>query len=210
MQSLFPKLVFGLVFLLFGALPATASVPAPEQQARELVEWLGTQAIETLQEDDDPRNVRSRFSELLTEGFNTQYIGRFVLGPFWRQATPEQRDEYLTLFEQMIVEIYAGQLRQYSGQTFELTSAQVISERGERSDVAVQMEIQNPGGQVLPVDWRVRVRPEGARIIDVAVAGVSLSRTQREEFTAVIQRNGGNVQALIDQLRSRIANGGAQ
>jgi len=164
-MKIFHRFLVGLVFVAFGAMPAVqASVQPPVEQARELVRWLGNEAISTLQQGSDPRFVRTKFTELLNEGFNTQYIGRFVLGPFWRQATPAQRDEYLSLFEKMIVEIYAGQLRQYSGQTFELTSARVVSERGERSDVAVQMEIQNPDGQNLPVDWHApRRRPDHRR-----------------------------------------------
>ena len=203
-------LAFGFLATLAAAVfaltptDARTAVPAAEERATELVENLGDEALNTLRKNPSRTEIRQKFEELLSEGFNIDYIARFVLGPYWRQSSPEQRDEYLALFRRMLVEVYASRFQQYSGQTFEIVNARVVSERGDPRDVEVNMLIRNPQAEDLTVDVRVRVRPDEAQIIDVAVAGVSLSLTQKEEFAAVIQRNGGRIDALIEQLRDRV------
>ena len=127
-------------------------------------------------------------------------IGRFVLGRYWRTASREQQQEYLELFENMVVETYARRFTEYSGETF-----RVLGSRGEgEGDTMVQSQIVRPAGPPIQVAWRVRERNGQFRIIDVSIEGVSMAVTQRNEFGAVIQRNGGRIEPLLETLRGRI------
>src|SRR5262249_26267570 len=127
------------------------------------------------------------------------YIARFVLGRYWNLATPEQQRDYQRLFADMIVKVYSGRFSMYSGETLKVTG----SRQESGSDSIVSSQILRPSGPPVSVDWRVRDRNGDYKIIDVAVEGVSMGVTQRDEFSSVIQRGGGTVDALIKELRRR-------
>ncbi|MBI1208978.1 MAG: ABC transporter substrate-binding protein [Azospirillum sp.] len=160
--------------------------------ARETIESLATKG---LAKDE----VRRQFRALLTQNFDIPRIGRFVLGNFWNDATPAQQQEYLKLFEALIVEIYADRFSQYSGETLKIESSRV-----EGKDAFVSTQIQRPNGPPVNVEWRVRARDNGAlSIIDVIVENVSMSVTQRSEFKSVILSRGGKVEGLLEALREK-------
>ncbi len=195
MKSLATALI-GL--LLVAAAPVRAADPA---QAQSFIEGLGQRAVEILNEPDlDADRAVAQFRTLFRESFDIPTIGRFVLGRYWRTASREQQQEYLELFENMVVETYARRFTEYSGETF-----RVLGSRGEgEGDTMVQSQIVRPAGPPIQVAWRVRERNGQFRIIDVSIEGVSMAVTQRNEFGAVIQRNGGRIEPLLETLRGRI------
>lgn len=195
MKSLATALI-GL--LLVAAAPVRAADPA---QAQSFIEGLGQRAVEILNKPDlDADRAVAQFRTLFRESFDIPTIGRFVLGRYWRTASREQQQEYLELFENMVVETYARRFTEYSGETF-----RVLGSRGEgEGDTMVQSQIVRPAGPPIQVAWRVRERNGQFRIIDVSIEGVSMAVTQRNEFGAVIQRNGGRIEPLLETLRGRI------
>ena len=69
----------------------------------------------------------------------------------------------------------------------------------------VSTVVPRPGSADIRVDWRIRRRDGWHKIVDIVAEGVSMSVTLRSEYTSVLKNNGGDVQALIDQLREKIA-----
>jgi phospholipid transport system substrate-binding protein len=188
--------------------PVPASADSRSEAAASFVQDLGARAVDILVTPNLQRqDTENRFRALLNEGFDVPYIGRFVLGRYWNGATPAQRQEYLELFELLIVKVYADRFSEYSGQNLDSSETlRILGHRpeGER-DAIVQSQIVRPDGPPVMVEWRVRERDGQNKIIDVAVEGVSMSVTQRNEFASVIQRGGGSVEALLDALRQRTA-----
>ena len=127
-------------------------------------------------------------------------IGKFALGRYWRTATKAQKDEYLELFEDMIIETYARRFEEYQGQQIQVGTARSV---GSNGDSLVQSSIISSGSPDVSVDWRVRKNGNTYQVIDVLVEGVSMSVTQRSEFSSIIQRGGGNIDALLEKLRTR-------
>lgn len=179
-------------------LPAAAQVgQAQVDQAVALIQSLAEQALAVLRRQDMSLEQREAvFRKLLREGFDMEFIGRFVLGKHWREMTPEQQAEYLEVFSEYVLQTYSRRLGGYAGQTFTVVGARPAGQR----DVMVQTRIDQPSGQPILADWRVRA-DGGPRIVDVMVEGVSMAVTQRSEFSAVVQR--GGVAALIESLRAR-------
>lgn len=171
----------------------------PEQAAAFIVD-LGNETIEIVRADLPVEEKVEAFRDVFREGFDIVTVGRFVLGRHWRTATEAQQREYLRLFETLTVETYARRFSDYSGQDFEITGTRPEGDR----DAMVSMRIAGPGGPPLNVNWRVREANGEFKIIDVVVEGISQVITQRQEFSAVIQQAGGNVDALINQLRDRL------
>lgn len=189
------------VLLVVLALPGAARAQTDPEGARQFISDLGDRTIEILQDDSIGLTQRvDRFRDLFRQGFDVPTIGRFVLGRYWRQASEEQQRTYLDLFEDWIVQTYARRFSDYSGETFEITGT-----RPEGDDVQVTTRIVRGDAPPLQVGWRVRERGGSYNIIDVKVEEVSMLATQRDEFASLIQRNGGNVQALIDALDQRVA-----
>jgi phospholipid transport system substrate-binding protein len=175
------------------------SIAAPATPSA-FVQGLGDRAVAVLA---DPQRttpkVRAEFDRLLHEGFDLPTIGRFVLGRYWNTATPQQQEEYQKLFADMIVNVYTERFNQYAGEKFK-----VMGERKEGArDSIVTSQIVRPQGEPVNVQWRVRPRDSGLKIIDVIVEGVSMSITQRDDFASVIGNNGGRIEALLDVLRKR-------
>lgn len=167
--------------------------------AMAFISSMGQQAIGFLADQSlTPDQKRISFGKLLQDSFDMRTIGRFSLGRYWRVASPAQRKEYQSLFENMIINVYSQRFSDYEGQRFET--------RGFRSaganDAIVTSFIVPDTGPEVQVDWRVRYKNGRYRVIDVIVEGVSMSVTQRSDFSSVIQRGGGDVQVLLNHLRS--------
>lgn len=171
-------------------------------EGKAFIQSLAEQAIAALTAPGVSRDEReARARALLTDNFAVPTIGQFVLGRYWRSATPEEREEYLRLFEELIVVTYVDRFSRYSGEQLRVTNDVVDPETG---DVLVYSEITRPAAGPVKVAWRVRRVPPSFKIVDVLVEGVSMSQTQRSDFASVIRNNGGTVTALIEEMRRRV------
>jgi len=173
-----------------------------QHDAGAFVRSLAQRAIDQVNAPGIAEDERlTRFRTLFREGFDVPLIARFVLGRYWRVATEAQRDEYLRLFDELVVQTYARRFGEFPGARINVLT---VSRPNEDGDQIVGVEGQLPGKA--PVRMDVRVRPvEGAlKIIDIAIEGVSMAITQRDEFAAVIQRGGGEVEALLANLRQKV------
>jgi len=185
---------------LIGGALAAAGLAAPDPAA--VISNLGNRALEVLGKNATPAQRVARFHELFREDFDVPGIARFVLGRYWKTATPEQQEEFVKLFEDYIALVYSSQLAAYSGETLKVTGS-----RPEPEGAVVASEIIRPTGTPpVKVEWHLTDRSGTYKINDVAVDGISMAVTQRSEFASVIQRNGGQVQGLITQLREKTGN----
>jgi phospholipid transport system substrate-binding protein len=187
--------------LILGALGAPAAVGAAPDPAA-VINNLGNRALEVLgNKNTTPAQRYARFHQLFVEDFDVPGIARFVLGRYWKSATPEQQQEFLKLFEDYIVLVYSNQLAAYSGENFKVTGSRVD---GEGAMVASEI-IRPSGAPPVKVDWHLTDRNGAYKISDVMVDGISMAVTQRSEFASVIQRSGGHIDGLIAQLRQKTA-----
>jgi phospholipid transport system substrate-binding protein len=186
--------LFAGVLLL--AMPGEAAA----QDARAFVGTLGQQAIQVLGPSVQPAQRVARFRELFHNDFDIPGIGQFVLGRYWRTATPQEQQEFLGLFQEYIVRAYSARLGEYGGEPFRVTGS-----RPNGEETVVTSEIARQNGAPITVDWYLTGAAGRYKITDVYVGGVSMKVTQRDEFGSVIQRNGGQVGALIALLQQKLA-----
>lgn len=190
-------LVAALISSLTGG--ANAARATGGQSAEQFISAMGQSAMATIADKKSTADDKKKtFRLILTQNFDLPTISRFVLGRYWRQATPAQQGEYQGLYQAMIVNVYTARFNNYSGQKFEVTGSRV----DESGDVVVNSKVvpSNGGSEVL-VDWRVRPKGGSYRVIDVMVEGVSMAVTQRNDFAGVIQQGGGTIDALLAYLR---------
>ena len=189
-----------LIGTLIVAAGLLTAAPARAQDAQAFVAALGNQAIQVLGPSVSPAQRVARFRQLFQDDFDVPGIGQFVLGRYWRTASPAEQQEFLRLFQEYIVQAYAGRLGEYGGEPF-----RVLGSRPAGDETVVTSQIDRPNAGRVLVDWYLSNRGGALKITDVYVGGVSMKVTQRDEFASVIQRNGGRVDALMAQLRQRIA-----
>jgi phospholipid transport system substrate-binding protein len=188
--------------LLLGVLWVTGPRQAAAQDARTFVATLGQQAIQVLGPGVPEAQRVLQFRVLFQNNFDLAGISQFVLGRYWRIATPQEQQEFLALFHEYLVRAYSARLGQYSGEQF-----QVLSARGHGAETIVTSQILRPNGAPVQVDWYLIDGGGRFLITDVYVGGISMKVTQRDEFGAVIQRSGGRVAGLIAELRQKLAAG---
>jgi phospholipid transport system substrate-binding protein len=182
--------------------PAAASPPGEAgAQATVFMSHLWNHAIELLNSKTPFAERQARFRELFHNDFDCPGIARFVLGRYWRSATPEEQKEFLKLFEDYVVFVYTARLSDFGGEQFKINGS-----RPDQDAVIVSTDVITPGAPMpLKLDWRL-VSDDGAyKISDVIVEGVSMMVTQRSEFASVIQRHGGQVQELLNLMRQKTA-----
>ena len=173
-----------------------------EVGARDLIQTLADEALESLT-DKDIQTVdrRQKFRELMHRYFAFDAIAKWVLGRYWRRASAKQKEEYLALFEKLMVITYADRFEQYAGEKLVIEKTEI---RGEK-DALVHSLLERPNGQK-PIDviWRVRPKDTSFKIVDVMVEGLSMGITQQKEFSSVIRQNNNNVEGLLSELRKRV------
>ncbi|MEQ8398219.1 ABC transporter substrate-binding protein [Thalassobaculum sp.] len=191
--------VFAIVlFVATTAGLARADVSSPDAFIGKLADRA--LALVTDRTTDMPAK-RESFDRLLSETFDMEGIGRFLLGRYWRLATPEEREAYLKAFNESIVYTYTARFDEYSGQKLVVDNSR---EDGQFTMVASRI-VDPKGTPDVRVDWRIIRQGDSFKVVDVVIEGVSMSVTQRQEYASVIQSNGGQVQALIKALNDRMA-----
>ncbi|MEK9660501.1 MAG: ABC transporter substrate-binding protein [Alphaproteobacteria bacterium] len=197
-------LVSAIATGLFGAttLPSRAAEAYVDASAA-FIRDLSHKAITTLSNPDlSTEDRRAKFRDLFNDSFAVQGIALYVLGRYRRRATKEELNEYLSLFEDVIVNTWADRFTEYAGQKFEVKGAAAIASGSDKEKAAiVQSTFFTDPNTLVDIEWRVNTNGKVYKITDVKVAGLSLAKTQQDEFGSVIRANGNKVSALIDKLR---------
>ena len=189
------------VAALLAVLVATPSGAADRpglDESRAFVEKLADDAVRTWAMHASDEAARSEAMDaLIRSAFDVDFISRAVLGRYWRGLDDGQRHRFRELFPEFVVEVYLPHIAKYSRDHLRVLGARA---RGKR-DVVVKSELLSDQGDWIEADWRIRSVGDGIRIIDLSVAGVSLLLVQRQEFEAVIRRDG--FASLVEQLLER-------
>ena len=193
------RLFLTTVTLLVGLTSLTVATRAVVADASVFMNELWTRAVEVLSKKVPVTERLTRFRQLFHADFDGPGIARFVLGRYWRNASEQEQQEFLKLFEDYVVFVYGTRLSNFSGETFKIRGT-----RAEEAGTVVSTDIISPGGEApIKVDWRL-INDKGAfKINDVIIEGISMLATQRSEFASVIQRHGGQVSGLLELMRER-------
>jgi phospholipid transport system substrate-binding protein len=195
---------FTLATLALGAcatLPSFAFAQDFRQDPKAFVEKFSQVGIsEILGAQASQKEKTERFRTLFKDYFDIPSIGNFVLGRSARTASPEEKSKFNPLFEDVIVYTWSRRFGEYKGQTLKVNDH---APDGDDGAVVNSTIVGNEGGN-FAVQWRLRKRADGYRIVDVIIEGVSMAITYRQEYATIIQQNGG-VGGLIAQMEKQVA-----
>jgi phospholipid transport system substrate-binding protein len=143
-----------------------------------------------------------KLMEIASETVDIEGIGYYTLGAYRKSINDEQIKQYKILFEQYFLKSFSSRLAEYSNPEIEVISKKKLNENYTMvSSILVATE-QRPE---VKIDWRIYTKnPENPKIRDLIIEGLSLARTQKEEFSSIIQSNDGDINALFITLKNFI------
>ena len=141
----------------------------------------------------------SSFTELVMSSIDLNLISKFVLSKAWKNASDEQKENYLIAFKDYFVSSYANKLDQYTGERVDVIGSQ---EAGKY--VIVESNIVREGTDTLKINlkWRLLNKNNQIKIIDLNIEGISLVIAQREEFQSFLANNNYDLDKLIEKIVS--------
>ena len=195
-MKIIPKPLLVLAVFASGLTLAADIVP-PDVLVRD----TSKDVLEIVKKDKDIKaGDRKKLLDLvetrIVPHFNFTRITRLAVGKNWRAATPEQQQTLVKEFRTLLVRTYSTALTTYKDQTYEVKAADV---KGD--DATVKVEINQPGGQPIIIDYSLEKTPQGWKVYDVVVAGISLVTNYRSTFNNEINRSGidGLIKTLMDK-----------
>lgn len=190
------------VFASASALETTSSIGVTTQESPEaFIKELGNDVISILQSKQDPLSTRKKkFRQEVREHFDLPAIGKFIMARYWRRMDDTQKQAYIRLFEDAVVENYASQFDNYKNEKLVILDANSTKDGG----TVVSSQIQRPGQKnPLNIKWKVFNTKRGLKVLDVVINNVSMSLTLRGEYSSVISSRGG-VPGLLSYLEEKI------
>ena len=139
---------------------------------------------------------------IASETVDIKGIGYYTLGSYRKSINDDQIRKYEILFEQYFLKSFSSRLAEYSNPEIEVVSKKKINENYTMvSSILVSTE-QRPE---IKIDWRIYTKdPGNPKIRDLIIEGLSLARTQKEEFSSIIQSNDGDINFLFASLEKFI------
>jgi len=199
-------LVFAGLLAVLLAPPAFAQADKEAQATKdlkpdELVKKVTDDVLSAIKGDKqlaagDKEKALKLAEEKVLPHIDFEEATRLAVGRSWRQASKEQQEQLVTQFRSMLVRTYSSAISRYEGQTMKVLPARY---KPDDTDVTVRNQYIRPGQQPVELDYAMRKTPDGWKIYDIVVEGVSLVITYRSEFDAVVKQDG------IDGLIKRLA-----
>lgn len=179
---------------------ALAAAPSAEEIVRTTTDQVVDRLVaQKAQLQAHPELIYDLIHELVIPHFDFSSMAKWVLGKNWREATPEQRDDFVNQFRTLLVRTYAKALLEYSEEKIRFLPTE---QNPDSNLVVVKSEVAQPGGAgPIPINYRLHVSEGEWKVVDVAVDGVSLISTYRGSFASEIQKSG--LDALIAKLVER-------
>ncbi len=163
--------------------------------ATDFIVQLGNELEAVVNAPDSTGGKKQRMQPLVEQAVAIDQIGQFTLGQYWRTASPAQRQRFLQLFHQVLINNITGRLGEFRGLTFRTT--QTVERNG---NFLVGTLITRPNQQPNNVQWVVNGESGRLQIVDVIAEGTSLRQTQRSDYGSFISRNGG-LDALLNAMQ---------
>ncbi len=192
--------LFAFVILAF---MAATSVRAQEVAPDVLIKNVSAEVLTIVRQDKDIRAGNTQKTMDLIETkvlphFNFTRMTALAVGRDWRSASPEQQKVLVNEFRTLLIRTYSNALTAYRDQTLDVKPLRMGA--GD-TDVVVRSEVRQPGTKPVSIDYSLEKGPNGWKVYDVVVAGVSLVTTYRETFAAEVRAAG--IDGLIKTLQAK-------
>ncbi len=195
------KKFFIIVFLIFGLVNETFSYSSdPEQFISEIVD----EAKKILVDTNSKEFKTKKLSEMALKTVDIKGIGFYTLGKYRKKLNEKQMKEYHVLFEKYFLKSFTSRLTDYSDPKIDVLSAEVVN---PKYTIVKSLLLATDKKPEVKIEWRVYTKnPDKPLIRDLIVEGLSLARTQKEEFASILSSNNNEIKELIIKLNDFVNN----
>ena len=191
-----------VIFLLISNI-SFANIYSSDPQT--FVKELVTDAIKKLSDKDTNKEEKKEFIEKIAIGnVDIKALGLYTLGELRKSADQDSLDKFQKSFQRYFLKSLTSRLTDYSSNKFEVIS----SDKKSSNYTIVKSKIApNDNKPEIKIDWRIYTKnPEKPLIRDLIVEGLSLARTQKEEFASILSSNNNDINILISKLEEFVNN----
>ena len=191
--------IFIIIFFIFGLTQESFSYSSdPKEFITEIVE----EAKKILVETNSKEFKTKKLSEMALKTVDIKGVAYYSIGKYRKKLNDEQMKEYLSLFEKYFLKSFTSRLTDYSDPKINVVSTEVLN---PKYTIVKSMLLATDKKPAVNIEWRVYTKnPEKPLIRDLIIEGLSLARTQKEEFASVIETNNGDVTKLFISLKEFI------
>ena len=167
--------------------------------AKTFITNLTSDASKVLASEESKDQKMLKLIDLAEENVDIDGIGRYTLGKYRKQLSDAKLDEYKSLFREYFLKSFSSRLSEYTDPKINVIKEEIINDKYTIVSSVLEANEKRPE---VKIDWRVyTINPEKPLVRDLIIEGLSLARTQREEFNSVIQNGDGNIEVLFSNLR---------
>jgi len=190
------KNFFIIIFFIFGLTQESFAYSSdPKQFIQEIVD----EAKKVLVESNTKEFKTTKLSEMALKTVDIKGVAFYSLGHYRKELNDEQLKEYLTLFEKYFLKSFTSRLTDYSEPKIDVLSTEVLN---PKYTIVKSVLLATDKKPAVNIEWRVYTKnPDKPLIRDLIIEGLSLARTQKEEFSSVIESNNGDVTKLFITLK---------
>ena len=195
----------GIFFILIIFFSKFSLLSAYSSDPKNFVSELVQDVISKLSSKSLSDIEKAKFVETVAlENVDINALGLYTLGELRKSADSEDLENYQNAFENYFLKSLTSRLTDYSSSRFEIIEAELKS---SSYTIIKSKIIPNNGSPEIKIDWRVYTKnPEKPLIRDLIVEGLSLARTQKEEFASILSSNNNDIQILISKLKGFVNN----
>ena len=141
----------------------------------------------------------NKLKKIAKETVDIKGIGFYTLGPTRKTLNQSQKTEYVNLFEQYFLKSFSSRLSEYTNPEIEVLDKEVLNNNYTMVNSLLKATNDRPE---IKIDWRIYTKDPGNPLIrDLIIEGLSLARTQKEEFASILSSNDGDINALFETLK---------
>ena len=191
------KLLKSIFFIVFVSITLNSSVA---KEPSEFISEITDAASDILKQNISIEEKAEKLIIIAEETVDIDGIGLYSLGKHRKVINKEQLIKYKSIFRKYFLKSFSSRLSQYSDPKINVLSQNIIN---EKYTIVSSILVETSERPEIKIDWRVYTKnPENPLIRDLIIEGLSLARTQKEEFNSVIQGANGDVNALFKNLEN--------
>ena len=200
---LFFKILF--IAILINSYFINQSANSYSSDPKQFITEVVDEAIKTLGDKNLNQATKNNVIEKIAlEAVDIRALGLYSLGEIRTTLSPEQLEKYQSLFEKYFIKSLNSRLTDYSKQTINIFGSETLNENYTMVNSRIEANDKNPE---IKVDWRVYTKNINKPLIrDLVVEGLSLARTQKEEFNSILATNENKIEFLFEKLSAFINN----
>ncbi len=192
----FPGLFLGLAVML-AAVGWTNDQALASKGGEKFVQRIADSIVATIKSGGSKSQQTKKFSSVFTRNADIRSMGSFALGKYSKGLKGSQRKQYFSLIRPYVSRVF---LRRMTDAAVDKVVIKSSRARGKNEEIVKTSVKFTDGRPDLAISWRLRRKGGSFKVIDLLVAGVSMIKAQRDEFTAEIRRNNGDASSLLKYM----------